>query len=274
VATLSLGCVSKALRSARLGGVIPSAVRRLRAVANSLEARGAQHLFSAVRLMRAVANSLEARGAQHLFKAAPVEIESSYDFVAEFHYGSIRPAPVQIRGEMLGLLERLADRAPRTILEIGTYRGGTLFLFTRVAAPDATLVTVDMNAGDFGGPYPRTWAPFLKSFAREKQKVQLVRGDSHSMSTLARIKSLLNEPIDFLFIDGDHRYEGVRADFEMYAPLVRVGGLIGLHDIVEGTPELVGGVPTFWREIGTSFATEEIVADPSQGGYGIGLLRK
>jgi predicted O-methyltransferase YrrM len=227
-----------------------------------------------VRLLRAAANALEVRGARRLFRAAPDEIESAYDFVAEFNYGSIRPGPRQVRGEMLALLRRLAETAPRTILELGTYHGGTIFLFTRVAAQNATLVTVDMDAGDYGGGYPRTWAPLLRSFARDKQNIRLVRGDSHAVSTFARVESLLKEPIDFLFIDGDHTYEGVRNDFEMYEPLVRAGGLIALHDIVEGTADLVGGVPSFWSEVRSRFDAEEIVADRSQGGYGIGLLRK
>lgn len=44
--------------------------------------------------------------------------------------------------------------------------------------------------------------------------------------------------MDFLFIDGDHAYEGVKADFEMYSPLVRKGGLVALHDICVHPPEM------------------------------------
>jgi predicted O-methyltransferase YrrM len=36
--------------------------------------------------------------------------------------------------------------------------------------------------------------------------------------------------IDFLFIDGDHHYEAVRREYQLYAPLVREGGIIGFHD--------------------------------------------
>jgi hypothetical protein len=78
--------------------------------------------------------------------------------------------------------------------------------------------------------------------------------------------------LDYLFIDGDHRYEGVKRDLEMYGPLVRKGGLIALHDIVDGPTHLVGGVPQFWREIRSQFRFMEIIKDPSQGGYGIGIL--
>ena len=40
-----------------------------------------------------------------------------------------------------------------------------------------------------------------------------------------------NTKLDFLFIDGDHTYEGVKQDFEMYKEFVKPGGWIGFHDI-------------------------------------------
>jgi predicted O-methyltransferase YrrM len=78
--------------------------------------------------------------------------------------------------------------------------------------------------------------------------------------------------VDFLFIDGDHTYEGVRRDFEMYSPLVREGGIIAFHDIVPGPPENVGGVPEFWNKIKTRYRHLEIVRDWGQGGFGIGVI--
>jgi predicted O-methyltransferase YrrM len=36
--------------------------------------------------------------------------------------------------------------------------------------------------------------------------------------------------IDFVFIDGDHRYEGVKGDWEAWSPLLVPGGVIALHD--------------------------------------------
>jgi predicted O-methyltransferase YrrM len=63
--------------------------------------------------------------------------------------------------------------------------------------------------------------------------------------------------VDFLFIDGDHRYEGVKRDFEMYSPLVRRERIIAFHDIVPEPPENVGGVPDFWNEIKHGFSHVE-----------------
>lgn len=39
-----------------------------------------------------------------------------------------------------------------------------------------------------------------------------------------------NQPIDFLFIDGDHSYDGVKHDFEAFSPWLTDGALVAFHD--------------------------------------------
>jgi len=180
---------------------------------------------------------------------------------------------IQIPEELESLGKILADRRPIHALEIGTAHGGTLLFLTRLASPEAIIVSVDLPGGRFGGGYgpKRRW--FYQRFARREQKLHLLQGDSHSPEMLSRVKSAFKgEPLDYLFIDGDHSYEGVKSDFEMYGPLVKKGGLIAFHDIVEGKPEAVGGVPQFWRELWSSCHHEEFIKDPLQGGWGIGVL--
>jgi predicted O-methyltransferase YrrM len=83
---------------------------------------------------------------------------------------------------------------------------------------------------------------------------------------------LVDDKLDFLFIDGDHTYEGVKKDFEMYSPLVRKGGLIAFHDICKHPPQLNCTVDKFWNEIKGSYDFEEIIDNPSQNWAGIGVL--
>jgi predicted O-methyltransferase YrrM len=38
------------------------------------------------------------------------------------------------------------------------------------------------------------------------------------------------DPVDFIFFDGDHSYEGLRSDWEGWADLIMPGGLAAFHD--------------------------------------------
>jgi predicted O-methyltransferase YrrM len=203
--------------------------------------------------------------------AACDDLEAALDLAYSFDFARIRILPAQVRSEIAAFLELMAARAPKVVLEIGTANGGSLFLFTRIAAPEAHILSLDLPGGQFGGGYPAWKSGLYRSFARAGQEIILLRGDSHEEAVAERVcERLGNERIDLLFIDGDHRYEGVRRDFQMYVPMVRLGGIVAFHDIVPGSEEAVGGVPRFWRELKPTIAGAEIVADWDQGGYGIG----
>jgi len=182
--------------------------------------------------------------------------------------------PIQVKEEIAELLRILKSLNPRTCLEIGTAGGGTLFLFAQMASPDATLISIDLPGGPFGGGYPAWKIPLYKSFARyPTQRIHLLRADSHNPNTLRKVREILaGKPLDFLFIDGDHTYEGVKRDFEMYSPLVRKGGVIAFHDIVEHPPETGCEVSMFWNEIKYSYKYLEIVKDWRQNWAGIGVI--
>lgn len=180
---------------------------------------------------------------------------------------------MQVPSELTALGGILAKLRPERALEIGTARGGTLLFLTRLASPQATIVSVDLPEGKFGGGYSAKRQRYYQRFAQRRQRLHLLRGDSHSDEMLDRVKTAFgNQPLDYLFIDGDHRYEGVKSDFEQYSPLVRKGGVIAFHDIVDGAEDNVGGVPKFWRETKSRYRHAEFVNDWKQGGWGIGVL--
>ena len=158
---------------------------------------------------------------------------------------------------------------PRTILEIVTAMGGTLFLLSRYSSSKAQLISMDLLADDISS---RNF-DFYKKIARRRQSIVFLEGDSHKMFTLQKVKKILKgRKVELLFIDGDHSYDGVKKDFMMYSPLVKSGVLICFHDIVSGDPKKVGGVPDFCQEIRENYEIRELVEDWKQGGYGIGLV--
>ena len=203
--------------------------------------------------------------------------EQIFDFVWNFKNGAIRP--MQIKEEFLELLKIFKEHNPKYILEIGTANGGTLFSYCKLAREDAIIISVDLPKGLYGGGYPDWKIPIYQAFKKPNQKLYLLREDSHQQETLEKVKEILNgNQLDFLFIDGDHSYEGVKKDFEMYSPLVRKEGIIAFHDInpsmgtVEKSPV---GVSILWNEIKNRFGGYlEIIKDKNQDIYGIGIIKK
>lgn len=189
------------------------------------------------------------------------------------HFKLIKPRqnPVEIEA----LYEVVSSLRPARVLEIGTARGGTLYLWTQAAADNATLVSVDLPGGDFGGAYPECRMPFYQAFAARGQQLFLERADSHSPETLELIKQrFAGEPVDFAFIDGDHTYEGVKADFENYGPLVRPGGIIAFHDILYREDQPSIRVDRLWNELKEHYECHELVGPEGSGKrIGIGYLR-
>ena len=205
------------------------------------------------------------------------DIQDAVALAFSFNYLGVSIKPSQIEYEIAKLLEIIRKTKPKVILEIGTAKGGTLFLFAQIAGPDAIVISIDLPGGRFGGGHPKWMTPIFKSFFKENQELYLIRRDSHDPLTLNIVKSILADRlVDFLFIDGDHTYEGVKKDFEMYSPLVRRGGIIAFHDIVPHDrvhdPHGAVGVPRFWNEIKHSYKYLEIVKDWNQGWAGIGVL--
>lgn len=194
-------------------------------------------------------------------------------FAARALYRARRVGVVQQMPEIRELFRRVRRARPRRVLEIGTAHGGTLYLWTRASAPDAQLISVDLPPWEPDDPWESEKVRQFQSFARPRQTIELIRADSHHAGSLDAVRTALgSERLDFLFIDGDHSYEGVRRDVADYGAFLRPGGLMALHDIRPHSKGWGGEVPRLWRELRASHRTEEIVANREQDGFGIGLV--
>lgn len=190
------------------------------------------------------------------------------------HHGAI-----QKTSELMALIDFLRPLPLETIVEIGTRKGGTLVMWLLISRADAWITSIDLPHGPFaGGDYVKD-VELAAQFRRPAQRVHLIRGDSHAIETRVElVKFLQGRAIDLLFIDGDHAYDGVKQDYEMYAPLVKSGGLVVFHDIIAHPGFPACQVDRFWRELKSGREFREFVDSGHDVGYGpwggIGIVRE
>lgn len=170
--------------------------------------------------------------------------------------------------ELAQLLVRFRELDPYRVLEIGSAYGGTLYHWFRNLKPGSIVASVDLgNPQMVNHPLWQKWAD------EAGVKLYLIVGDSHDFATLERVIDI-SDQWDFIFIDGGHDYQSVKADWKMYGSLCRPGGLVVFDDI---KPNDQSGEPCevdrLWIELSTSgLIVEEIVADHINMGNGLGLV--
>jgi len=206
-------------------------------------------------------------------RAFSTETDKLVQFTMTESGGAIRP--LQNPWEIGELMKRVRDKQPRVIVEIGTAKGGTLFLFCQHAADDATIISLDLPFGRNGGGYPKWKEKLYAKFAKPGQTLHLMRANSHLDETRTRIEALLKgRKIDVLMIDADHSYEGVKRDYDLYSPLLADDGFIAMHDVILNRFDPEIEVHRFWDELKATQKTEELVHDYGQGNLGIGIVRR
>ena len=110
------------------------------------------------------------------------------------------------------------------VVEIGAYKGFSTTLMAPVAS---YLISIDtFKSSNIPNVQGISTLEDYKKNTSHFRNIRVVIGDSHDPEIIKEISSY----IQFLFIDGDHSYEGCLADLKNYAPKVEFDGVIGLHD--------------------------------------------
>jgi hypothetical protein len=178
--------------------------------------------------------------------------------------GELLGDEVYMGEEEIGVFARYASRARGRLVEIGAGYGTSAFLMLASAPPRAEVVSIDPFVSD-------SMSGFRVKPAWCRENVQRALQAVGRLRRLARW-NLLVEPsydvvkawqreIDFLFIDGDHRYEAVRRDYDDWVGFVPAGGVILIHDSrrEEGAPE--GAFARGWP--GPTRLAGELRSDPA-----------
>jgi predicted O-methyltransferase YrrM len=139
----------------------------------------------------------------------------------------LAPPETQTSAAERDALARWAD-GRRRVVEIGVWHGVTTCRLRAAMAADGVLYAVD--------PYPTGRLGVSFQFRIARAEVAAVRNGQVRwvrQTGAEAAKSLADElagAVEFLFIDGDHSYEGLAGDWAGWSPLVAAGGVVALHD--------------------------------------------
>ena len=167
--------------------------------------------------------------------------------------------------ELRQLVNLVAWFKPKIILELGVCHGGSFKMWEALLPDNGLLVGVDrLNVVQWD------WRSSPKN-------IHYVQGDLNDGLTLTEVGWYIDfGDVDFLYIDSDHYYDGVKQHFALYAPLVRSGGLIAFHDIRDNKSSGYG-VGRLFNELKEIYDWLEIlvpIIEELPGADGIGVIFK
>jgi len=182
----------------------------------------------------------------------PREVRGFEDLAFMFSSNQLNHGVASLQIDEAALLYSLArDVQSGPIAEIGRFKGGSTIVFASALPAGAELWSYDFHVAlrpDMPG-----------AELDEELRAALVRfgldGKVHLLIADSRTAEPPPGELALLFIDGDHSYEGAKADFDRWSAFVRPGGHVLLHDAVDtgGYGNVYPGVARLAGEIGAGW---------------------
>jgi predicted O-methyltransferase YrrM len=140
----------------------------------------------------------------------------------------LAPATTQTTAAERDCLARYAA-GRRRVVEIGVWHGVTTRRLRAAMHPQGVLSAVD--------PFPVGRLGFsVQQHIAHHEVTAVTNGEVAWIRTTGAAAARDHQPVDFVFIDGDHSEHGLLADWNAWSPLVQPDGVVALHDS-RSTPE-------------------------------------
>jgi len=172
-------------------------------------------------------------------------------------------ALLQMKEELREAWWKIKHADCKSMLEIGTRNGGSLWVLARALPKGSKIVALDRGERESDIRFTNK---VLKSLEEMGYETSYVLGDSKHNSTIEEAAAL--GPFDLVHIDGDHTWEGAENDWKHYGKAAQKVTLF--HDIIwVGCPH--PNVVDYWKEIKGDFPHFEMKQENSK--MGIGYIR-
>jgi len=127
------------------------------------------------------------------------------------------------------LLEKLGSESRIAIVEIGSWKGKSTVWLARKAS--VKIYAIDPHTGTNVHAWQNvenTYDEFIENTKKYNVYDKIVPLTTTSEDAHNKYPNLV---CDIVFIDGDHRYEFIKLDIELWTNHLVVGGIMGIHDV-------------------------------------------
>lgn len=160
--------------------------------------------------------------------------------------------PLQHHFDLMRLMQRVIEWAPKRVLDLGPRGSATPFLWTRCSAADARIVVI----GTEEQPLDEAKRPLFEALACEVQTVHFVPTPPHREALAKEIDTRRGfRKYDFVFLNGQRPAAELVADYNLIVKTVRSGALIawdGVRTSGPLNPQTNGGT-LLWQELKPRF---------------------
>lgn len=136
-------------------------------------------------------------------------------------------------GKLLYSLARKCSR-DNVIVEIGSWKGRstTWLYFGSVSGNKAKIYSIDPHIGSQELRDMFGVVSTFKEFESNMKKIGALDLVKSIVKKSEKAAGKFNEKVGLIFIDGDHSYQSVKKDFDLWFPKLVDGGTIAFHDTI------------------------------------------
>ena len=151
----------------------------------------------------------------------------------------------------IGMAAACAPRGRGCIVEIGSFKGKSTVMLARVARHYGLGRVVAIDPHNFHSPELHGHRTTADASSYEAFMANLRAAGVEEMVEVHRAYSgevarTWERPVGFLWIDGDHGYEGAKADFDGFVPHLEPECVVAMHDALH---EFSGPIRVFVEDV-------------------------
>lgn len=121
----------------------------------------------------------------------------------------------------------------KRLVEIGVYQGANTLKFREVMDPQGLIIGVDPYYRSLRGLKGSGWTRCIAhAEVAKSQHGSVIWIEDLGKNAVNHPSVQSHLPVDFLFIDGDHSWQGIAGDWEAWNHHIVRGGIVALHDSI------------------------------------------